>query len=89
MSVQETDAVLLCGKELMSHPQATVAWTDNHRNRVDPVNMRLVLNTSPSSVSLTVRTVTESDTGDWTCSVMVENVGTVQHSILLTVVGKS
>lgn len=88
VKVQGDDAVLVCGRELSSNPPAMVVWSDNNGNSVDPRSTRILLTSSQGFVSLSVTSIAEGDSGEWTCIIQVENVRTVQYSITLTVLGK-
>ena len=80
--------LLLCGENLLSNPPATVMWLDNGGRTVEPSNSRISISDGPASVSLSLRNLTEEDSGNWTCMIAVENVGTANFTIALTVVGE-
>ena len=83
-----SDVTLLCGTRLASNPPAIIRWTDNNGNSLTSSSTRVVLENGPSSVSLTVKKVTEVDAGEWNCILEVSNVRTLQIPISLIVVGK-
>ncbi len=47
------------------------------------------MDNNPSSVSLTVIELEEREAGNWNCTIEVENVGTIVHTIEVIVVGKT
>ena len=87
--VEGDDAVIVCGQDLASNPPPIIEWVDNLGNTLDMSSGRVTLDSGPLSVSLNLSEVTTSDAGNWTCGIHVQNVQTVQHSIALTVVGKT
>lgn len=83
------EAMLLCGTQLRSNPQASVVWSDNEGNSVDSDNTRTSITSGPESVSLLLRDLAEGDAGNWTCAISVDGVGTLVVSITVVVVGEN
>lgn len=86
--VEGGEAVLVCGENLRSNPQASVVWSNNLGNTVDSGSARISATSSPASISLSLNDLDEGDSGNWTCRLVVENVGSLLVSITLTVIGK-
>lgn len=83
------EALLLCGKALRSNPTAGVEWSDNEGHLVvEAANSRASITSSQALVSLSLRELAREDTGNWTCAIAVEGVGTLLLSITLTVLGE-
>ena len=60
--------VLICGKSLDSHPEATVTWTSPKNEEIRSGDERYIMSNGPN-VTLTIKNALESDNGTWRCTI--------------------
>lgn len=63
---------LICGRDLVSNPQATITWIDPRGTKIKE-NARYDLEQGPDIVRLNVSQTIQSDNGVWICELVVRS----------------